>query len=71
MDKVAFDNAINNWVVDFRASCADLFSDGVHPMHVMKIAMQIADSKAERRAAERQVLSVPPGARVPSRERPS
>ncbi len=52
-----FNKAIDVWIDDFRAEAVRQFAAGCNPMDVVRIAQQVADSKANRRAMERAARS--------------
>lgn len=64
MNDTAFQKAIDEWLSDVRHEALSLQTDGCCSEHCLKIATQIADSKAQKRALERQTaaarLTLPP-----------
>lgn len=57
---------IEKWSDEVRKVSLSLYDNGVSPEHVLKLAIQIADSKALRAASEQQArrssLAIVPGA---------
>jgi hypothetical protein len=56
MDARVFESALDEWIAVFRSEALHQFHAGCAPTDVLKIAMQIADSRQNRRAMERKQL---------------
>lgn len=58
-DRLEVVKQLDAWIVDFRQAALDAVDGGCNVPDMLRIAQLIADSKANRRALERQKLAAP------------
>jgi hypothetical protein len=56
MDPKTFETALEDWIWIFRDEALRQFAAGCAPTDVLKIAMQVADSRQNNRAMQRRQL---------------